>query len=91
MINSAGWSGNGGKGVKIGDRVKFKTLGGWYNSGILKDVDENELTNEEKTCLVEVDKLGCGSDSEYQMPLPYFARLLYKYIEIESDKVESEE
>lgn len=49
--------------MTIGDRVKFETNGGWYNSGIIISIDE-------KTCLVEVDTLG-HDDS---IPLPYYVR-----------------
>ncbi len=52
--------------MKIGDRVKFKTFGGWYNSGILRDMSEDSY-------LIEVDELGC--DLPF-IPLPYYARVL---------------
>lgn len=52
--------------MKIGDRIKFKTIGGWDNSGIIKDMDD-------ESCLVEVDMLG---SKDVQMPIPYYVRLL---------------
>lgn len=50
--------------MNIGDRVKFKTIGGWYNSGIIKDMDEDSY-------LIEVDK-----SEDTQILLPYYARVL---------------
>lgn len=50
--------------MNIGDRVKFKTIGGWYNSGIIKDMDEDSY-------LIEVDK-----SKDIQIPLPYYIRVL---------------
>lgn len=56
--------------MKIGDRIKFKTIGGWYNSGIIKDVDES-------SCLIEVDTLGREQTSKDEgIQLPYYVRLL---------------
>lgn len=52
----------------IGDRVRFKTSGGWYNSGIIRDMDEDSFY------LIEVDKLGYEPD-DVHMPLPYYIRL----------------
>ena len=37
--------------MNIGDRVKFRTVGGWYNSGIIRDMNEDSY-------LIEVDELG---------------------------------
>lgn len=64
--------------MNIGDRVKFKTMGGWYNSGIVKDIDD-------ESCLIEVDKLGCESSNAY-MPLPYHVRILLTDETLELDK-----
>ena len=64
--------------MKIGDRINYKTIGGWYNSGIIKDIDD-------KSCLIEVDKLGCESSNAY-MPLPYYVRILLADETIELDK-----
>lgn len=50
--------------MTIGDRVKFKTIGGWYNSGIIKDMNEDSY-------LIEVDK-----SEDIQIPLPYYIRVL---------------
>lgn len=55
--------------MHIGDRVKFKTNGGWYNSGIIKDIDEY-------SCLIEVDELGCKPPKDVYISLPYYARVL---------------
>ena len=55
--------------MKIGDRVKFKTIGGWYNSGIIKDMDEDSY-------LIEVDELGCDTPEDGYRPLPYYMRVL---------------
>ncbi len=63
--------------MKNGDRIRYQTIGGWYNSGTVKEIDE-------ESCLVEVDTL--GYDKEY-IALPYFARLLNEEVEL----VESEE
>ena len=68
---------------KVGDRVKFRTRGGWYNGGTIKDIDEN-------SSLIEVDTLGCDqSVKKYgYIQLPYYARVLsYGLI---ADQVESE-
>lgn len=35
--------------MQIGDRVEYKTMGGWYNSGIIKDMDDDCV-------LIEVDR-----------------------------------
>ena len=67
------------KDVRIGDRVKFRTYGGWYNSGIIKGIDEESY-------LVEVDTLGFIPPN-VQIELPYIANLLLNEIE----KIESEE
>lgn len=66
-------------GIKIGDRIYYKTIGGWYNSGIVKDIDD-------ESCLVEVDKLGCESSDKYVPPLPYYVRILLADGTIELDK-----
>lgn len=50
--------------MNIGDRVKFKTIGGWYNSGIIKDMNEDSY-------LIEVDK-----SEDAQISLPYYVRVL---------------
>lgn len=55
--------------MNIGDRVKFKTIGGWYNSGIIKDMNEDSY-------LIEVDELGCNPPKDVHIPLPYYARVL---------------
>ena len=52
---------------KIGDRVKFKTNGGWYNKGVIEDIDEN-------SCLVKIDWLGfelpsLNAPSHVRLPL----------------------
>ena len=63
--------------MDIGVRVKFKTMGGWYNSGVIKDIDDN-------SCLVEVDTLGCVPPKD--IPLPYYARLsIDEIIEIKEE------
>ena len=54
--------------MNIGDRVKFKTMGGWYNSGIIRDISEDSY-------LIEVDELGYKPPNVY-IPLPYYARVL---------------
>lgn len=36
---------------KIGDHVKFKTNGRWYNTGVIEDIDED-------SCLVKIEYLG---------------------------------
>lgn len=50
--------------MNIGDRVTFKTIGGFYNSGIIKDMDEESY-------LIEVDKEG-----DKQIPFRYYLRVL---------------
>ena len=50
--------------MNIGDRVKFKTIAGWYNSGIIKDINEESY-------LIEVDK-----SEDIQIPRPYYMRVL---------------
>lgn len=60
--------------MDIGDRVKFKTIGGWYNSGIIKDMNEESY-------LIEVDKF-----ENTQIPLPYYVRVLSS-CEIISEKL----
>lgn len=50
--------------MNIGDRVKFRTVGGWYNSGIIKDMNEESY-------LIEVDK-----SEDIQISLPYYVRVL---------------
>jgi len=55
--------------MNIGDRVKFKTMGGWYNSGIIRDMDEDSY-------LIEVYELGCKPPKDVYIPLPYYARVL---------------
>lgn len=57
--------------MNIGDRVKFITMGGWYNSGIIKDMDEDE-----DSYLIEVDELGCKPPKDVHIQLPYYARVL---------------
>ena len=55
--------------IKIcGKRIKYLTNGGWYNSGVIEEIDK-------ESCLVKVDRL--GHDEEY-VPLPYHIRLLNK-------------
>lgn len=55
--------------MNIGDRVKFRTAGGWYNSGIIRDINEDSY-------LIEVDKLGCKPPKDVYISLPYYARVL---------------
>ena len=55
--------------MNIGDRVKFKTMGGWYNNGIVRDMDEESY-------LVEVDELGYKPPENVCISLPYYARVL---------------
>lgn len=62
--------------MNIGDRVKFKTVGGWYNSGIIRDMDEESY-------LIEVDK-----SEDIQISFPYYLRVL---LSCEVIKEESEE
>lgn len=64
--------------MNIADRVKFKTIGGWYNSGIIKDMDEDSY-------LIEVDK-----SDDIQISLPYYVRVLSS-CEIISEKFVAEE
>lgn len=52
-----------------GDRVKFKTIGGWHNSGIIRDIT-TEL-GVDISYLIEVDK-----SEDPRIPLPYYARVL---------------
>ena len=42
--------------MNIGDRVKFRTVGGWYNSGIIRDINKKAYDyyftkQEEYNCL----------------------------------------
>lgn len=62
--------------MNIGDRVKFRTMGGWYNSGIIKDINEDSY-------LIEVDKLGfkLPEDVHTSLPYCYYARVLSCEIE----------
>ncbi len=55
--------------MNIGDRVKFITMGGWYNSGIIKDMDKDSY-------LIEVDELGCKPPKDVHIQLPYYAKVL---------------
>ena len=55
--------------MNIGDRVRFITMGGWYNSGIIKDIDEDSY-------LIEVDELGYKPPEDVHISLPYYARVL---------------
>lgn len=55
--------------MNIGDRVKYKTVGGWYNSGIISDISEDSY-------LVEVDELGWKPPENLYIPFPYYARVL---------------
>lgn len=55
--------------MNIGDRVKFKTMGGWYNRGIIRDINEDSY-------LIEVDELGCKLPKDVYILLPYYARVL---------------
>lgn len=55
--------------MNIGDRVKFRTMGGWCNSGIIRDIT-TEL-GIDISYLIEVDK-----SEDPRMPLPYYARIL---------------
>ena len=50
--------------TKIGDRVRFKTVGGYYNSGIVKEVHKDSF-------LVEVDRSLATS-----VTLPYLVNLI---------------
>lgn len=70
----------------IGDRVKFRTMGGWCNSGIIKDI-----TTEfgDISYLIEVDELGCKPPKDVNISLPYYARVLS--CEIVTDKEVSDE
>lgn len=63
--------------MNIGDRVKFKTIGGWYNSGIIRDISEDSY-------LIEVDK-----SEDIQISLPYYLRVLSS-CEIVNDSGEEE-
>lgn len=65
----------------IGDRVKFKTIGGWYNSGIIRDINDDSY-------LIEVDELGYKPPKDICIPLPYYARVLLscEIIEAESEE-----
>lgn len=62
-----------------GDRVKFKTNGGRYNSGIVKDIDKD-------SCLIEVDKLGCEPPKDVHISLPYYVRILLDDEIVEQDE-----
>ena len=55
--------------MNIGDRVKFRTIGGWYNSGIIRDINEDSY-------LIEVDELGSKPPEDVNISLPYHARVL---------------
>jgi DNA-directed RNA polymerase subunit RPC12/RpoP len=55
--------------MNIGDRVKFRTVGGWYNSGIIRDMNEDSY-------LIEVDELGYKPPEDVYIPLPYYVRVL---------------
>lgn len=67
--------------MTAGDRVKFKTNGGWYNSGIIISMDE-------KTCLVEVDTLG---RDDHHMSFPYYVRAFRDVLIPEYEKAERED
>ena len=66
--------------MTIGDRVKFPTNDGWYNSGIIKDMDE-------KSCLVKVDNLG---DDDHPVIFPFCLRVPWDVLIAEYEKTESE-
>ncbi len=56
--------------MNIGDRVRYKTVGGWYNGGIIIDMDKD-------SCLIEVDTLGCERSSEDEViQFPHRVRVL---------------
>lgn len=62
--------------LKKGDRIKYKTVGGFYNSGIVRDIDE-------ESCLVEVDKPGTDPLYPNWPPVkPYTIRILFKHTEV---------
>lgn len=65
--------------MNIGDRVKFKTIGGFYNNGIIRDMSEDSY-------LIEVDELGCNLPEDVYIPLPYYARVLSCELESEDKK-----
>lgn len=65
--------------MNIGDRVKFRTIGGWYNSGIIRDINEYSY-------LIEVDKIGYKPPKDIYIPLPYYARVLLCELTIEKEE-----
>lgn len=68
--------------MNICDRVKFKTIGGWYNSGIIEDIDEDSY-------LIKVDTFGYKpSEDEYVLYLPYYVRVLRNSLLVESEDEE---
>ena len=69
--------------MNIGDRVKFRTFGGWCNSGIIRDIT-TEL-GIEISYLIEVNELGCKPPKDVNIPLPYYARVLSCEIVAESE------
>ena len=62
--------------MRIGDRVKFKTIGGWYNSGIIRDMNEDSY-------LIEVDELGYNPPKDTYIRLPYYTRVLSREVRLE--------
>lgn len=58
----------------VGDRVKFKTNGGWYNSGIIISKYENSSMSC-PSCLIEVDTLGYKPSENDPVTLPYYVRV----------------
>lgn len=52
--------------ANVGDRVRFKTFGGWWNSGIVKEIDGD-------SCLVEVDSVDPKQKGDFSVP--YLVRL----------------
>jgi hypothetical protein len=60
--------------MEIGDRVKYKTNGGWYNSGIIISKYENSSMSC-PSCLIEVDTLGYKPSENDLIVLPYYRRI----------------
>lgn len=54
--------------TRVGDRVRFMTAGGFYNGGIVKEIDED-------SCLIEVDSFDPKQKGDFSVP--YLVRALF--------------
>lgn len=55
-------------GLNVGDRVKVKTIGRWYNGGVVKQIDEDSI-------LIEIDSVDPHSPPDLIVNLPFLLRM----------------